>query len=440
MATILAAAVEHYRQMQRLQLVAVKASRRAWGRVDGRFITQSWNDALSQLLPVLAGIQVQAAAAGATYSAPTLAEQGTYIPPEDFTDPRAFGGYASDGRDLAGLLYSPATTTKEAIAAGYSLSQALATGRSALDRIVSTTVADTGRQAAGVDVVTRPAVGYVRMLNPPSCSRCTILAGRFYRWNAGFLRHPRCDCVHVASRAGSTQAALDEGLVDDPYQAFNAMSEADQDRAFGKANAQAIRDGADISQVVNARRGMTANGNFTTEGTSRRGNAGAGLKRSQRRMTPELIYKQAGGDRERALQLLREHGYVLPRGQVAGGALRGQAEGFGQMGRGGTRRAASQAVLDARATGSRDARDRYTMTAAERRLYDAELRYLAVLEGRDPFQSPGFGNRPDPTGALTGYGRSSASGRIRPVTPDVAARVESEYRLLLATRGQVFTA
>jgi len=438
-ATIPAAAVEHYRQMQRLQLLGVKAARRAWGHVDGRFLTQSWNDALAQLVPVLVGVQVQAAAAGATYSAPTLAEQGTYVPPEDFTDPQAFGGYASDGRDLAGLLYAPATTTKTAIAEGRSLSQALAAGRSALDMIVATTVSDAGRQAAGVDVTARAAVGYTRMLNPPSCARCLILAGRFYRWNTGFLRHPRCDCVHVASRAGSTQAARDEGLVDDPYQAFNAMSEAEQDAAFGKANAQAIRDGADVSQVVNARRGMTANGNFTTEGTTRRGNAAAGLKRGQRRMTPELIYKQAGGDREMALQLLREHGYVLPRGQVAGGALRGQVEGFGQMGRGGSRRAASQAVLDARATGVRDPNSRYTMTAAERRLYDAEQRYLAVLEGRDPFQSPGFTNRPDPTGALTGYGRSSASGRIRPVTPAVAARVETEYRLLLATGGQVFT-
>jgi len=439
-ATIPAAAVEHYRQMQRLQLVAVKASRRAWGRVDGRFISQSWDEALAQLLPVLVGIQVQAAAAGATYSAPTLAEQDSWVPPEDLTDPRAFGGYASDGRDLAGLLYSPATTTKDAIATGYELSQALTMGRSALDKIVSTTVADAGRQAAGVDVTTRPGVGYVRMLNPPSCSRCLILAGRFYRWNAGFLRHPRCDCVHVASRAGSTAAARDEGLVDDPYQAFGDMSEAEQDKTFGKANAQAIRDGADVSQVVNAHRGMTRNGNFTLEGTTRRGNAGTLLKPGQRRMTPELIYAQAGGDRQRALQLLREHGYVLPGGQVPGGALRGQVEGLGQMGRGGTRKAASQAVEEARGTGVRDPNSRYTMTAAERRVYDAEQRYRAVLEGRDPFQSPGFTNRPDPTGALTGYGRSSASGRTRPVTPAVAARVEAEYRLLLATRGQVFTA
>src|SRR5690606_23965723 len=33
---------------------------------------------------------------------------------------------------------------------------------------------------------------YVRMLTPPSCSRCTVLAGRWYRKNAGFARHPGC--------------------------------------------------------------------------------------------------------------------------------------------------------------------------------------------------------------------------------------------------------
>src|SRR5699024_1408125 len=132
---------------------------------------------------------------------------------------------------------------------------------------------------------------------------------------------------------------------------------------------------------INARRGMTPNGTFTTEGTSRRGNASRLLKPRQRRMTPESIYAQAGS-RQEAMDLLRHHGYILPEGQVAGGSLRGwDYEGFGQLGRGGTRRAASQAVLDARATGVRDPNNRYTMTAAERRLYDAKRRYEVALSG-----------------------------------------------------------
>src|SRR5699024_1153215 len=204
--------------------------------------------------------------------------------------------------------------------------------------------------------------------------------------------------VHVASTVRSTEAAASEGLIEDPYEYFRSLDEAEQDRIFTKPGAQAIRDGADISQVVNARRGMTPNGNFTVEGTTRRGYAGSLLKRGQRRMTPESIYPQANGSRERAIELLKEHGYILPEGQVAGGALRGQREGFGALGRGGTRKAASQAVLEARRTGIRDPRNRYTMTEAERRVYDAQRRYEIALSGRSPYTSPGFGQTPDPYG------------------------------------------
>lgn len=431
MADIPAAVVDHYKAMQRLQVLGVVTARRAWERVNPRFISESWLEQLVALGPVISGVQLQAAIAGATYSAATLAAEGTYVAPEDLADPAGFATTAPDGRPLETLLYSPATTTKTAVGGGAALEVAMTIGLSALETIVRTVVADTGRQAAGVDVATRPGVGYTRMLNPPSCSRCIILAGRFYRWNAGFRRHPRCDCVHVATRAGSLDAARSEGLVDDPYQAFRGMSRADQDRTFGKANAEAIRDGADISQVVNARRGMTPNGLFTTEGTTRRGNASRLLGPRQRRMTPELIYQQAR-TREEALNLLRTHGYLLPRGQVPTGALRGQAEGFGALGRGGTRRAASQAVVDARRTGVRGPNNRYTMTTAERRLYDARRRYETALQGTDPFTSPGFGNTPDPYGLRL----NRVGAGTRPATPAVLARAETEFRQQLAAGRQ----
>lgn len=426
--------------MQRLQVVAVAAGRRAWRQVDAEFISESWVDALSDLGPVVAGAQVSAALSGSTYSAMTLAQQGVYVPPREFVDPYAFAGYASDGRGLEGLLYSPAASSKAAIAAGAAPSAALKYGRGALDRILSTVVADAGRQAAGADVVQRQGVGYVRMLNPPSCARCVILAGRFYRWNAGFQRHPHCDCVHVASTAGSTQAALDEGLIDDPYEYFKSLDEGEQARIFTEAGAKAVRDGADISQVVNARRGMTANGNFTVEGMSRRGNARQGLARGQRRMTPESIYDNAdrfGGRtelerREYALGELRRHGYILDEGQVPGGSLRGQREGFGALGRGGTRKAASQAVVDARATGVRDPRSRYTMTDQERRLFDAQRRYERALTGVSPYTSPGFGQTPDPYGV--GLNRTGGPAS-RPVTAVELATAERDYRSRLAAWG-----
>lgn len=419
-----AATRAHYAAIQALQAQAIQLGR--LGRV-------------TEISPLLVAsvirLQTEAAEAGATYAAMTLAEQGQYTAPLAVVDAAAFAGYASDGRALASLLATPGETVKFLRSSGKPALQAFATGRGLMDRIMRTQIADVARQAAGADIVARQGVGYVRMLNPPSCDRCTVQAGKWFRWNAGFLRHPGCDCVHVASKIGSVQAALDEGLIQDPYEAFRALSPADQDRLYGKANAAAIRDGADISQVVNARRGMTPNGNFTTEGTTKRGNAAGNLKPRQRRMTPELIYRQATS-RAEALALLEHHGYVLPGGQIPTGALRGQREGFGQLGGGGQRKGAVRDILAARESGIRDPRNRNTMTAAERRLYDAEQDYLRALSGISPYLSPGFGNTPDPYG----QGLNRVGATTRPVTQAEVATAELHYRQMLATSGQKFIA
>lgn len=431
------AAQEHYRTMLALQALAVQAGRRSWLRVDPRHIPASWIPALLDLLPVIEKAQARAAFEGATYSAMTLAQQSDYVAPSAFVDVDAFSGYASDGRSLDTLLVRPALGAQALVDGGMKPELALQSGLGTLGRMLTTQVADAGRQAGGIDVSTRPGVGYVRMVRPGACARCSILAGRWYRWNAGFLRHPRCNCVHVSNRSGSTKAAMDEGLVKDPYEAFNGLPRAEQDRIYGVANARAIRDGADISQVVNSRRGMTANGLFTSEGTTRYGNAAKGLRPGQRRLTPEGIYDQAarfGRDRQWALDRLAEHGYVLPGGQNPTGSLWGQREGFGQLGNGGSRRAASDAIIEARRTGVRDPRNRYTMTAAERRLYDAKQRYETALSGYSPYTSPGFGNTPDPYGL--GLNRGGVSRRK--VTQTELARAEKEYRAYLASNGQIF--
>ncbi len=210
------AAQDHYQTMQRLQALAVAAGRRSWRRIDERYLSETWRRALADLSPVISAVQVRAAEAGASYGAFTLAEQGSYVAPEAFVNPAAFGGYAADGRSLDGLLYSPITTVKDFIGGGMGAVQALAQARGSLDTMLRTTIADAGRGASSVDVAARPKVGYVRMLNPPSCDKCVVLAGKFFRWNAGFRRHPRCDCVHVETTAGSLQGAKDEGLVSDP--------------------------------------------------------------------------------------------------------------------------------------------------------------------------------------------------------------------------------
>lgn len=71
---------------------------------------------------------------------------------------------------------------------------------------------------------------------------------------------------------------------------------------FGKAGAEAIRSGADMAAVVNARRGMytAADGRkYTREAATRR----------RLRLMPEQIFREAK-DRDDAIRLLRLHGYI----------------------------------------------------------------------------------------------------------------------------------
>ena len=389
-------AVKHYRAMLRLQRSARAAAAVAWSSLSAAYLSESWDSVSPALAAAVSKLQLDAATRGAGYGGNTLADQGLYEAPEAWVDPSSLAGVSSRGASLGAALYSAIPHTKDMIAGGMPERVALARGREVLQMSAAAQVADAGRTAAGLDTFARPRVGYVRMLNPPSCSRCSVLAGRFYRNNEGFQRHPRCDCVHVPTTR--TEAAESEGLVHDPYAYFESLSESAQDKTFGKAQAQAIRDGADLFQVVNARRGMSYAGvssdgtrrgqkvasDFTREGTTRRALWGGANPRGKR-LTPDAIYAQ-GLPRVETLDLLAKHGYLLPQGQVAEGAIRG----------------AGPVV------------PRSDLTAAEKRLQTARLRWEAVQDGRNP------------------HGRG-------PLTPEVAARVEGDYRRWLASNGQIHT-
>jgi len=430
-----AAAVGHDAAMKQLQVLAVGAGRAAWRRLSADNLSGSWEAALALLQPAVERLQIRAAVEGANYGVDALAEQGTYVLPAAFVDPKSLAGVAPDGRPLAGLLQSPVLQVKGWIGAGIPPAQALVMGRSNLDMKLQTTIAQTGGVASGIDIAARPRVGYVRMLNPPSCKDCVALAGKFYRWNAGFLRHPRCDCRHIPSREN------DAGdLTTDPYAYFHSLSAEDQARTFTVAGARAINDGADIFQVVNAQRGLKftgtsadgsrrgqAAGSFTKEGTSKRGNfrtaTPGGARTNGKRLTPDAIYQLNGSNREAAMADLRKYGYVLPGGQNPLGSIVGQREGYGALGHGGAYGAARQRVEDAIVAG-RDPRVRATMTEAERRLFDAKARWELVQQGVNPYTAPSMTPR--------------AKQMNQPLTPQIAAQVEKDYRRWLATGGQIF--
>lgn len=424
------AAKVHYRALAQEEAELVLTARKAWRNVSSKYPVESWRQVVDQqFMPLLAQSQSRVALLSSSYSASVLADQDFWVAPNGFVDPDGLAGIAAKGGNLRGQLLEPAYRTDRLIAGGMAPSKAMSQAENALFFQLVSTLADTSRAAAGMDVALRDGVGYVRVVHGSACGRCIILAGRFYRWNQGFERHPNCRCEHEA-----TTKPRSEGMFDDPYKAFENMTPEQQAKAWGIDNAKAIREGADIYQVTNARRGMTKTRMFTTEGMTKRGNALQGLKRGQRRLTPEAIYKQAGNNRVKARELLTEHGYILPRGQVPGGSLRGRVEGFGQMGKGGKAKAAREAIEEARLTGVRDPNNRYTMTAAERRMYDAEQDYKMVLQGRNPYASGGFGNTPDPYRLrLNNIGGSTA-----PLTPQIAAQVEKNYRRWLVTNGEVY--
>ena len=268
---------------------------RLWANVDRGNISASWRLLLSRALAALAAAQLAAASLADRYTDQALGDRdaaGRVLP-------QGFAGIASDGRPLITLLQQPAITALEQIKGGASPARALASGRFTLDMITRTQTADAGRVAVGTAIAARPqATGYVRLVVGKTCPRCLILAGRRYGWNAGFKRHPACDCRHVP-----VAEDVPGDVATDPKAAFNALSREEQDRAFGKAGAQAIREGADMARVVNARRGIqtAADGRlYTTEAAGRRP-----------RLMPEQIFREAGSNRAEAVRLLRLHGYLL---------------------------------------------------------------------------------------------------------------------------------
>ena len=369
----------HYSRVQSYQRDALAVALAAWSEVSPNAISESWERHLPAVTVAVTSSQISAAESALWANGGVRVQTGQYELPVAFADPESFAGESSDGGDLSAALYVPAIRAKQAIDKGVLAPEALRRTRDEFAKIVSGMVSDAGRKAATAGNATHFTGGYTRMLNPPSCSRCAILAGRWFRWNDGFQRHPQCDCVHIPSKSG--QWARDEGFVSDPYEYFNSLSEADQARLFGKDSAQAIRDGADIFQVENAKRGRGRDKMTTTASTGRRGiYRGRGA-----RLTPDGIYERANGNRDAALRMLEQYGYVLPGGQDPGGVLRGQREGYGQMGRGGKRAGARWAVEEARRTGVRHPMSRATMTAAERRRFDAGARWDAVREGRNPY-------------------------------------------------------
>lgn len=265
----LQSAVDLNRRQRELSARALVAARRLRGD-------------LPRLVGVVTAFQMLAADNVVTAVPLMLDEQGIDSEPEAETMPRALAGTASNGYPLAAMLalvHGPDVPAYK------------------FDRMVLTQVADTGRQAGVLQAAVTPTVtGYERHVNPGACSRCIILAGKYFRLNRGFERHPSCFCVHVPTNV----RVAEELNSDDPVAYFNGLSRAEQDRVFTKGGAELIRN-APAEQMQYAM-GRTVNTRWGFRMPQR-------IDASNRKM-PETLVARANGDRDVLLRLMRAHGYI----------------------------------------------------------------------------------------------------------------------------------
>lgn len=293
------------------------------------YLDDSWSRIGPRVTSLVESGQFRTAERAPLEVAQMLDEQRLPTSTEGTFKPASLVGVASDGRALESLLYQAVVAAGNALNAGAGPAQALAYGWTEMEKLISTQIADANRVAGSVQSVLSPAATVsVRVVNPGACSRCIALAGRTSGAVEAFLRHPKCRCKNIP-----TNGEFAAGVGTDPMDYFRSLSEEEQDRAFTKAGAQAIRDGADMFQVVNARRGMTttATGRLkrnrfgtytTTEGMTRRGWANSVMKQNPNwvrgiqgrkvvknlRLMPESIYEIAK-DRDDAIRLLKTFGY-----------------------------------------------------------------------------------------------------------------------------------
>lgn len=258
---MLDSAVEHYQVTQKLTAAAIVGARRR-------------RSSPSEMLTFLTVMQIAAAQEGADSIAEMAAEQG--LDPELVADVIAvvFGGVTPSGQSLEELLdhiAEPGVSDAD------------------LTRLVRTLVTDAARDGQQVAIAATPTTtGYIRYLNPPSCARCAILAGRRYRWSTGFLRHPNCDCVMIP--VGDD---VPDGLLSDPMTAF----ENGDISGMSKADVAAVEAGADLGQVTNVR--------LKAAGLS----VGGIVQKRGSRLTPAGIFRIAS-DRAEVIALLKRFGYL----------------------------------------------------------------------------------------------------------------------------------
>ena len=242
------AARDHYAFIEGLTAVTAAAVQRVWGRMGADF-DPSWAAVGPRAAEITARAQLAAAQRAQVATRRSLDQLGVVDRPVADVDVRPLAGVAADGRSLEGLLAGAVGRAKQVTeSTGAAPAVALAAGGRWLGALAASAVVDASRSAVQAEIVVRERVGWVRQVNPPCCGNCAVLAGRWYRWNAAFDRHPpTCKCTQIPApedMAGelttSPQLLLERGMV----------------RGLTKDQEERLAKGEDPTAVLNRPRDM----------------------------------------------------------------------------------------------------------------------------------------------------------------------------------------
>lgn len=307
----------------------------AWRQNRSDDFDQAYADAYAPMLSALDSAQRDVADYMAETTPDVMRSLGSrnLDSPEFTVNTTQLVGWAGNGQNTFDNLWSSVLLGKQSIADGVSTNMALTIIENSLALRSRTILADTARASSLLSAKSHSfAAHYVRMLTPPSCGRCAILAG-MPSGRKAFERHPHCDCVAAWSTDERSLAKHYANATD--Y--LNSLSSQDLAKTLGsQANAQAWKDGADLNQLVNAYRrsgsvrpaqlyGRTIK--YTSEGTTKRGWAYSRMKQAgyvkghvkygskywradRPRLMPESIYQIAGSDHAKAMRLLDNYGWL----------------------------------------------------------------------------------------------------------------------------------
>lgn len=300
-------------QSRSLQRDAAKIAAAAAQTVRGQLAVRS---TLEQIQVTIAAYE-QAVAAAASAAIAQMADDAQVQ-----TAPEAFAGVSSMGflavEPIIATIDKIVAAPVEAIPKPWWRDSTPFTDQ--VEQLVSTMIMDTARSAEQVEFTSNAPdwTNYVRMLTPPSCARCVVLAGRVYRDLDEFARHPQCDCVMVP--VTDWQDAHDAGLVSSPQEAFDKG----HIRGLSAADEKAIRDGANITTVINASHGISSprggtpsyvtdlfghRVKATSYGTTKRAAWRRQFPSRLVRLRPESIYDIATSHQD-AIRLLGVYGYL----------------------------------------------------------------------------------------------------------------------------------